>query len=44
MLTGEDQGRHDAGGGERPRNGFHLDRFRPGPNDQPDVPEAQPSP
>jgi hypothetical protein len=44
MLAGEDQRRENAVGGERADDRIQFDRFRPGANDQPDVPAVQPSP
>jgi hypothetical protein len=44
MLSGEDDGRDDPARGKRASDGSQLDRFRPGPDDQPDILRAQPSP
>jgi hypothetical protein len=44
MLAGEDQCRCQALRGKRAGNRLELDRFGPGPDDQPDVRETQPSP
>jgi hypothetical protein len=44
VLSGEHERGPAAESGERLCNGGHLDRFRPGSNDQPDVGETQYSP
>jgi hypothetical protein len=44
MLVREDNRRHDAARLKRLGNGPHLDGFRPGADDQPDVAEPQSSP
>ena len=44
VLAGEDQRRHDPALGERVGDWGQLDGFRPGPDDQPDIRETQPSP
>lgn len=44
MLSREYDGRCEALFREGFRNRLEFDRFRPGPNDQPDVRRKQPSP
>jgi hypothetical protein len=44
MLTGEDQRRREIPGGQSAGDRRQLDRFGPGPDDQPDIVERQPSP
>ena len=44
MLTGEHERGPAAASGKRLCNRGHLDRFRPGPDDQPDIGETQYSP
>ena len=44
MLSGEDDRRHDTLRGKCASDGCQLDRFRSGPDDQPDILRAQPSP
>jgi hypothetical protein len=44
VLAGEDQARRESAGGKRMGYGRQLDRFRPGPDDQPNIRETQPSP
>ena len=44
MLSGLDQGRYETMRYERIGDRFEFDSFRPGPNDQPDLGETQPSP
>jgi hypothetical protein len=44
VLPRDNQRRLDPARNERAGEGRQLDRFRPGPDDQPDVPETQPSP
>lgn len=44
MLAGEDETRSYAARFERSGNRLQFDGFRPGPNDQPDVGDTQPSP
>jgi len=44
MLPGEDERRRQPALDERGRDGRQLDRFRPGPNDQPDIGRTQSSP
>jgi|KBSSwiStaDraftv2_1062776.scaffolds.fasta_scaffold500595_3 hypothetical protein len=44
VLARQDERRLQPALGERVRDGRHLDRFRPGADDQPDVGETQYSP
>jgi hypothetical protein len=44
MLAGEDQHGRNAALGKRGGDGLQFDRFRPGADDQPNVPGSQPSP
>jgi hypothetical protein len=44
VLPGQDERRRQPALGERGRDGRQLDRFRPGPDDQPDVGGIQSSP
>jgi hypothetical protein len=44
VLAGDEQRQRDPAFGEGAGDGSQLDRFRPGPDDQPDISEMQPSP
>jgi hypothetical protein len=44
VLAGEHERRRQAMGGQRVRDGSHLDRFGPGADHQPHIGRTQPSP
>jgi hypothetical protein len=44
MLTGEDESRREPARRQRMSDRRHLDGFRPGPDDQPDIEGSQYSP
>jgi len=44
MLSGQDQGRPKAMRKQRVGDRFQFDGFWPGPDDQPDIGDTQPSP
>ena len=44
VLASQEKSRRQSSGCERVRDGCQLDRFRPGPDDQPNIRETQSSP